>query len=623
MFIRAVQSRDRKTGHVYTFHQLVESHRTEQGPRQRVILHLGTLDLPREHWRALAAALEERLSGQKSLFQAETQVESLANTLFDQYNLNESLRHAREERASQSEFVQVDLASLSSSLHRSLGPELVGHTFYQRLGFPEILATCGFSVYQLQLAEAVILGRLIDPGSDLWTWRWLRKHTSLPEFTSLDLEKTGKDAIYEITDRLWLSKDALEAGLREREGGLFPCEESIFLYDLTNTYLEGNAHGNGLAKRGHSKEKRSDCPLVTLALAVDSQGFPLLSQIYEGNQSEPETLAQVLMKLQTDGAGLFKGQKPTLIMDRGIATSDNLKLMSSEGYPYLVIERRDETKDFETEFTQAPEGFERVSGEVDGERVYIRKEEASLEEHGRALVRLLCYSEGKALKERGMDQLKEKRFLEDVASLQRRVEKGALRDAPKVHIRIGRLKERYPSIAKSYKISCTVSPDTKKVLALTCERAPLMKSRETRQGCYVIRTTHVELEPAAIWKLYMTLTRVESAFRALKSHLGFRPIRHHGEDRTRAHLFISLLAYHLLASIERSLRLKGDTRTWETLQEELSTHQRSTISLRGTGKKTYQIRISSDPEKHQTEIYRLLDIPDPLPRRRRTLTLRS
>ena len=617
MFIRAVTSRDRTTGAVYSAHQLVESYRSERGPRQRVVMYLGALDLPKASFRTLAAVLEARLTGQSALFEVEPRLVAIADAAFAQHGVKESLRHARSEREAASEMVRVDLHSAATSLSRSLGPELVANAFFDRLGIKEMLSRCGLSTYQVDLAKAVIVGRLIDPGSDLATWRWLRQHTSLSEFLASDLEKVGKDAVYEIVDRVWLCKDSLEKGLRAREGTLFPCEESVFLYDLTNTYFEGRCEGNKLAKRGKSKEKRSDCPLVTLALAVDAQGFPLFTQIYEGNQAEPATLVDVLDRLESDSEGLFKSLKPTLIMDRGIATTANLALIKERNYPYLLIERRDVTKDFEAEFEATREDFLQVAGEDPGERVYVKKMTTTEDEP----TSLLCFSEGKAEKENGIDTLKEKRFCEDMTRLQTSVEKGTIHAADKINQRVGRIRERYPSIAQHYQIDLTLSDDGKQATALTFTRTKGMTSRVQRQGCYVIQTSHRDMAPERIWKLYTTLTRVESAFRALKSDLGFRPVRHQIERRTKGHLFISVLAYHLLASIEQTLRRQGDPRTWATLNKELETHQRSTLSLRGEGTTLYQIRLSSTPEPNHAEIYRLLNVKDPLPKTRRDLKL--
>ena len=626
MYIRSIKAAPNpKNGAVYTTHQLVESHRTEKGPRQRMIMHLEALALPRMRWRELAVALEAAVTGQPLPCPIAADIQAVAAAYMAQHGVKDALRHAEVDRRDPSghELVPVDLESLSNSLIRSLGCELVGHAFYQRLGFPELMAACGLDAYQRDLAEAVILGRLIAPHSDLGTWHWLRAQTSLPEFLASDLEKAGKDAVYEVADRLWVHHKALEAGLREREGKLFPRGETIILYDLTNSHFEGRCLHNDLAKRGHSKQKRTDCPLVTLALVVDARGFPLFSQIYEGNQPEPMTLLQVIKRLEEDGGVLFEGVKPTLVMDRGIATKENLALIRAEHYPYLVIERRDEAKDFEPEFLDAPAGFEEVKERSDKERVWIKKlPEVEGVDGEPALARVLCFSEGRAEKEQGIDRLKEERFLLDLEKMHKSIATGYIKDTAKANQRIGRLLERYAATASRYQITLTLAEDPSKAVGVTWCRTDKVKTRDALQGCYVIQTTHLDYDADQIWGLYMTLTRVEAAFRALKSDLGLRPIWHQGDDRTRAHLFVSVLAYHILASIERTLRLKGDHRSWATLREELDTHKRSTITLRGATDTVYQVRLSSTPEKVHQEIYRLLEVGDPLAKRRRDLNVR-
>ena len=623
MYVRAVQTSRSPSGPPLTNHQLVECHRTEKGPRQRLVMHLGTLELPRERWRELATALEAELTGQSALFPAEPDITTLVEALFRRKETRDQRRPSppRPEPAPVveqpgPELVKVDLGSLANSRSRSLGPELVGHAFFARLGLPEMLRECGLDPYQRDLAEAVIVARLVAPDSDLGTWHWIRSRTSLAELQGSRLEHAGKDAIYEIADRLWSHHSRLEAGLRERESTLYPRGETIILYDLTNTHLEGRALGNTLAKRGHSKQKRSDCPLVTLALVVDAQGFPLFSQIYEGNQVEPSTLEDVLKRLQEDGEGLFKGVKPTLVMDRGIATKANVALMRKEGYPILVIQRRDEAKGFEAHFRQAPTGFQDIAGRKDGERVWLKSIAPGEGEEG-ALARVLCYSEGRAEKERGIDRLKEQRLLEDLGKMRKAIAKGTLKDPAKANQRIGRLLQRYPSVAPRYTITLRLSEDNAMATAVAWEAKPQVRTREALQGCYVISTTHLDMPPDRIWNLYMSLVRVEAAFKALKSDLGLRPVRHHGDDRTRAHLFISVLAYHLLAAVERTLVMGGDHRSWATIKDQLSTHQRSTVSLRGEGDILHQVRLSSTPEPVHQEIYRILAISDPLARHQR------
>jgi transposase len=624
MYIRAKITKNKKTKKEYVKHQLVESYRTEKGPRQRILMELGSLSLSKLQLRKLAVILEARLAGQTSLFEEETDLSHTADEVMGNYQFLRSEGEAKNIREEERELVNVDVNSLATAESRSLGPELVAHTYWERLGFDTLLNSCGLTLSQQALAKAVIIARLIAPASDLATWSWLRNQTALLELLPVNLSEIGKDAIYEIGDELLIHKTKLEAALRKRETILFPSETTLFLYDLTNTYFEGSCVDNTLAKRGKSKEKRSDCPLVTLALVVDANGFPLHSQIYGGNQSEPETLSGILERLyEQDEPDLFKQIRPTLVMDRGIATKDNIQLLKDKTYPYIVVERRAVEKDYVKEFTEAKASFQRIdqktgphlSGNVTtSEAVFVKKIPW---EDG---CRVLCVSESREKKEIAMDSLKEERFLQDLTALQTTVAKGNVKLLEKVGERMGRLKERYPSIARHYEIALDLDADQKKVVALSWTKKPTRTERKTLTGCYVIETSHKELSAEEVWRLYTTLTQVEYAFRSLKTDLGVRPVYHQLAERTRGHLFISVLAYHLLICIEHQLRESGDHRKWSTLRKQLSTHQRSTVMLTDEHDQIHHIRVSGRPESIHQEIYRFLDVKDPLKKKRQQIT---
>ena len=516
----------------------------------------------------------------------------------------------------------VDLQSVATGYSRSLGPELVANTLWERLNFDKILMSGGFDQKQLSLAKAVIIGRLVAPASDYGTFQWLRKRTALTEMLPVDLTNAGKDSFYEIADEIYARKELLEKALRDREITLFSLKTTLFLYDLTNTYFEGNCRKNDLAKRGKSKEKRSDCPLVTLALVVDQLGFPVFSQIYGGKQSEPKTLKDILDELYQEGGLHFKEHLPTIVMDRGIATKGNIDLIKDRQYPYIVIERRQVEKDYLEEFETVRETFERIAlsredtarAEENGDyqaaqAVYIKK--VPLDEG----CRVLCYSEGREQKEQAINDLQEKRFLEAFTRLQKSVAKGSILLTKKVAERVGRLKERHPSAARHYEIIMEGDDKQNKVESLTAFKKQPHEATVSLNGCYVIETSHKELSAKEIWEYYMTLTQVEGAFRAIKTDLGMRPVYHQIAERTKSHLFVSVLAYHLLISIEHSLRSCGDSRRWSTIRTQLSTHQRNTVILTDVDNKIHHIRVSGMPEKEHLEIYRLLRVKDPLKRR--------
>jgi len=614
MYIREYVTTNKKTKTKYVTHRLVESFRVSEGSKsfvkQRIIMHLGTLELPKSLWSKLSKVLEARLAGQASLFEQDGPVSKVADQAMEHFQFVQQKEKETSIRHSEREMLTIDTQSVNTSTFRSLGPELVAHTFWQRLGFDELLEQCGMNVTDQALAKAIILGRLIKPASEHSTWKWLRNQTALVELLPADLINIGKDPLYEIGDRLLLHKKALEKGLREREAELFPQERALFLYDLTNTYFEGSAKKNKIAHRGNSKEKRTDCPLVVLALVVDSLGMPIFSQIYKGNQSEPETLESILERLYSAEETLFKETLPTIVMDRGIATKDNIALLKEKDYPYVVVERRAVEKDYLKEFETAKDTFEimRHGSDPEGE-VYIKKVET---ETG---CRVLCLSEGRERKEKAMDSLKEERFLQALGALKGSIGRKNILLATKVAERIGRIRERYPSISGHYEISLELDNERKKVVNLSWSKKASRERRSTLTGCYVIETSHREFNAKEIWELYTTLVRVEDAFRDLKTDLGLRPVHHQLEERTEAHLFISVLAYHLLISIERELRRQEDHRRWATIRDELSTHQRTTVIMTDADEQIHHFRVSGIPELEHTQIYKLLKIKDPLRRK--------
>ena len=621
MFIRENKTFNKKSKTEYVTHRLVESYKTEKGPRQRIIMHLGVLEIPRQQWRHLAAILEARLAGQESLVEDNDELSNIANRLLKRSNFVSAQKVEQQQRVDTKEAMMIDAQSVEPAFSRSLGAELVGHSFWEKLGFAQMLAGCGLNERQIALAEAVILGRLISPGSDLQTWRWFGQESALPELTSKELHGVGKDSFYEIADTLYIHKERIEAELSQREASLFSLGHTVILYDLTNTYLEGNAHSNSLAKRGKCKSHRCDCPLVTLALAVDQFGFPVFSHIYGGNQSEPETLEAVLNRLQDESYGLFSHTlRPTVIMDRGIATKDNLELLKKRQYPYTVIERRPVEKEYESEFLQAKDTFELLEETREGRRdktIYVKKVNEG------SISRVLVYSEGRKQKEAAIDALKETRFCEDLERLCQSVRKGNISLVQKVAERLGRIKTKYGSIQRHYEVELQFTEDMKKVQDISWSKKPSREQRALLTGCYVIETTHQELSASEIWRQYMTLSQVESSFRDLKTDLGLRPIYHQNAERTKAHLFIAVLAYHLLVSIEHTLQKQGDHREWRTIRAILKTHQRTTIIITGMDGTIYHLRVSGVPETEHARIFKILDVKNPLNRAKQVMGVRK
>jgi len=473
--------------------------------------------------------------------------------------------------------------------------------FWEMLKFEKILKSCDFSLSQIELAEIAILGRLISPGSEKHTVWWFNKQSSLAEFLQLEKIGLGKDRLYRIGDKLLEHKSEIERSLRKNLKSLHTLIDRVYLYDLTNTYFEGNKLNSTLCKRGKSKEKRDDCPLVTLALVVDQDGFPVFSKIYSGNQSEPLTLQEVLAELKDSEDFIDRCATPAIVMDRGIATKDNILLLEQEGYKYFVIERRNSVKEFAQEF-KALEGFSESKDKHQG-KLYLKKIVSDTK------ARVLVYSEARAIKERGITTRWEKNFLEDIKRLNDSIQKGNISTADKIWVKIGRLKEKYGSTAANYEIQLQPSnsaPQRIESLIITDRHQKSCKAEFP--GCYVIETNHTEFSAEEIWKFYMNLSEVEAAFRSMKTELGTRPIYHQKDGRIEVHLFYSVLAYAILKSITYKLALEDVHISWQSIKQILQTHMRSDIMFNTTNGYRVRNRQTAQPEAEAKKIYSLLNI---------------
>ena len=374
---------------------------------------------------------------------------------------------------------------------------------------------------------------------------------------------------------------------------MFEFDEVITLYDLTNTFFEGTGSGNANAKLGHSKEKRSDCPLVTLALVLDGSGFPKCSEVFDGNVGEPKTLAQMVGTL----VGKEASSTPTVVLDAGIATEENIAWLIANQYHYVVVSRKRHR-----EFNQAEALTIKDDGalHIQGQRVV----NADTEE-----VELYCHSSQREKKEKGIQELFTKRFedaLEKLASGLNK--KGTVKRYDKVLERLGRLKQKYSRAAQHYDVSVAHDQTTGKASAIHWQRTQTPDER--LPGVYCLRTNQDQWDEATLWRTYTMLTDLEAVFRSLKSELGLRPIFHHKTERVTGHLFISVLAYHLVHTIRIQLKACGIDLSWEGLRRELEGQNRVTVELKRADGKTLHIRKTTRPEPRQQRIYDALGICD-------------
>lgn len=584
MFIRKVIHIDKRNRREYHTFKLLESLRTERGPRQRMMLNLGTdFSLPEEHWKNLANRIEEIVTGQHPLFTYPEEVESLAELCARRiiaYHGKATVRR------SDPDYQRVDIDTIDNELPRSVGAEHVVYETIRALGLDDLLTTIGFNKPAHDAALGVIVARLIAPSSERATHVWLQTMSALDDLLEADFRTLSLDRVYRVSDMLLRHKKEIEDHLRVRECGLFNLEEKIILYDLTNTFFEGTGKYNGKARFGVSKEKRSDCPLVTLGLAMDADGFPKRSDVFDGNVSEPGTLEGMISALSSPGMLT----KPLIVMDAGLATENNILWLKAQGYEYIVVSRK-KRRDVPTEMVTVREDARRL----------IR---AALV-HNADEVTLYCHSTDKEIKEEGIKNRFEQRFEEALEKVQGALsKKHGTKRYDKVLEKIGRLKERFRRVARRYEIS--VAKDDKKNLAtaIRWER----KGQPDHCGVYCLRSNRLDFKEQEMFDIFAMLTDIEDTFRSMKSELGLRPVYHQKEYRSDGHLFITVLAYHLAHAIRVHLRKQGIAHSWATIRKGLSTHIRITTTMKRDDGKVIHIRKSSRPEPFHRKIYDALHL---------------
>ncbi len=604
MYIRQIKRRNKPYDKEFIAHRLVESYRTDKGPRQRVILDLGTLEIPREHWKILADTIEAKLSGQKSLFKVDKEIEKLA-THYAQMIVQRHLQNPQEAPASQSareaHYETVDLNSLQNLQSRTIGGEYVGLSTCKRLGLEEFFARLGMSSRQIKLAHLSIIGRLVHPCSELQTADWARHLSGIGELLGVDFSHLSHNALYRISDVLLEHKEEIENYLAETERNLFSLPEKIVLYDLTNTYFEGTALGHSKARRGRSKEKRKDCPLLTLALVIDEQGFVKTSRILPGNVSEPGTLQETLKALEKGCPGRFSEAKKeargvTVVMDAGIATTDNLRFLKEQGYDYVVVSRE------KLKLPPAKHSQALVTVKADGRN----KVEARLHIQGDEAL-LFCTSKMKAAKEQSMRKLFEERLEHDLEQAAAALTaKGGVKTYTKVMERVNRLIEKHKRVSQYYLIE--VKQQGRLATAIAWKKINQERAADRFSGSYLLRTSRLDLNEQEIWSLYTMLTNLEDSFRSLKSELNLRPIFHRKEARADAHIFIAVLAYHLLNVIQTELRKNDIHMQWWRIRDRLASQVRITTALTSKDGRRIYTRKTSQPEALHKMIYDALHL---------------
>ena len=600
MFIKEIKKSNTPNGKVFCQYQLCETYRVEGKVKHKIILYLGSdklLNL-KENRTIIARILESKIRNSQLIsdewIQISTELSQLVEHLYSKFlHKQESASIKEEIIESPIEYEQVDLNSLQVPDSREIGAEWMCYEMLNRLDLKSFLEHKGWGKNKIENALISIISRAVASLSEHKTESWLQQNSALLELFDKPIGSVSRHHLYQSANNLYELKDELESYFYNKMTTLFDLDDTILIYDLTNTYFEGTKRNSKRAKFGRSKEKRSDCKITVLGAVITKDGFLKHSNIYDGNMSDPQTLIDIIGKMGNPNTST--GKQPLIVIDAGIATESNLEMLRNKGYLYVVVSRSKPHLDVATDFTNAVIVKDKQGNEIKLKSIEIKSSKDKI---------LHVQSQRKALKENSMMNKAIENFELEMKSVVGGIsKKGGTKKVEKVWERIGRIKERNKSVHKYYDIKVE---DSKGIVSKVEFVKKEMESTQAGNGEYFLRSNYSIANETEIWDIYNTIREVESTFRCLKSDLRLRPVYHQKDKYSDSHIHLGLLAYQIVAPIRYMLKKSGLNYDWKNIVRIMNTQKSVTISLKNKEKDEIIIRTCTRPTQAVLEIYQSL-----------------
>ncbi|MFH0991517.1 MAG: IS1634 family transposase [bacterium] len=557
-----------KDGKRHDYWALVESVRTERGPRQRVVSYLGDMD---EAGRlGIHHAVEKNLRTQESLFDETSP-----------------------------EWVEVNVRKVRTERSRRFGDVWLALELIKKLGvdelFNRVIPETHPKISWALLANVLIVSRFCEPSSELHIAEQFYRKSALSDLLGIPEEDIYDNRLYRALDKLLEHKDDIQKHLKERLGDLFHITYDILLYDVTSSYFEGQASRNPQAQHGYSRDSRPDCKQVCIGLVVTKEGIPLGYEVFEGNRHDSKTVETIIETMES----LYGKSDRIWIMDRGMASVDNLELLQAEGRRYIIGTPKNQLKKFEQhlltqDWKHVHEGLEvKLCPAPDGsEELFI-----------------LCRSVARKQKEQAIHN----RFVERLKKGLERVKKscasGRVKNVRLVERRIGRLLERFNRASPLFDVDVK-ELNGKLDLTWTIHDTYSDWARLS-EGYYLLRTNIKDWTPEDLWKAYIQLTQAEAAFRIQKQDLHLRPIWHQREDRVQAHILVCFLAYVLWKCLAQLCKQAGLGNEPRVILEEIKNLTLVDVVLLTRTGTEIRLRCVSKPEQHLAILLHKLNLKPP------------
>ena len=575
MFLRA--NHREKDGKRHTYWSLVETVRTPDGPRQRTVCHFGELnDSAQARWlKTIEVFNEAGERHQLKLFPSDVAPPS-----------------------DDAEVAQVLVQRVWLERTRQLGPCLLGLTLWRQLQLDDFFAArvdqADADVPWSRIAAILAINRLCAPGSELAIEERWYPTTALEDLLHIPDGKVNDSRLYRALDQVLPHKTALERHLTTRYGELFAAEFDVLLYDLTSSYVEGAAPKNPLLRRGYSRDHRGDCLQVVLALIVNVDGFPLSYETFDGDRTDVTTLETIIRMVERK----YGHARRVWVFDRGIVSDANLAAIRRRGGQYLVGTRRSQLRTVERALLEGT--WTQVRDEVEAQVIPIP---------GGSETYVLCRSTARREKERAIRRRFSTRLEDALQRLETRVTTGRVKDRAVIERALGRLQERYATVADLYEMAVREEDGRLRFHWQLIEAR--RQWREAREGAYLLRTNLEGQHAEDLWTTYIQLTEAEAAFRALKGALAIRPVFHQLERRVKAHILVAFLSYALWVTLKHQLRRRGTGLSPSQALAQLATLQSADIVLPTTDGREIRLRRVAQPTAAQQRLLDQLEITIP------------
>ncbi len=568
MYIRKINIK--KDGKTHAYWALVESRRTERGPRQHVVAYLGEMDAVGR--LGLQKAAEGRSDHQVDLYE---NVEP--------------------------EWVEVNVRGVRTERVRDFGDIWLAFQLLTRLGLVEFfrhaMPTGREKIPWADLACILTIARFCEPRSELYIAEHFYGHTALADLMGIPNDLIYENRLYRALDKLLPHKEALEKHLKRGFGELFNIEYDLLLYDVTSTYFEGETRGNPQAKRGYSRDQRPDCKQVCIALVVTKEGIPLGYEVFDGNRHDSTTVEEIVEKMEAR----YGAADRIWVMDRGMVSENNIEFLSQNHRRYIIGTPKSLLKKFERELLSGD--WEKIN-----EALQVKK---CASPEGTEETFILCRSAARKEKEQAILERFSNRIEKELQKIQTSCQKGRLKDPAVAERRIGRLLQRNSRAAGLFNIKVVKNQADDRLSIVWRKLSDRQSWQQLTQGCYILRSNIADWSAEELWNAYIHLTDVEAAFRIQKNDLVLRPIWHQKEQRVQAHILVCFLAYVLWKCLSQMCKNSGLGNEPRKVIDEIKRIKLTDVIL--PTKKEVEIRLPcvSKPDDHQRILLQHLGLKIP------------